>query len=72
MTLIARVEGMMNSRPITPLSSDLSDLEAPTPGHFLAGGPLMLPLEQDLRSIPLNRLKRWQIVQQFSQHIWSR
>ncbi|XP_054276611.1 uncharacterized protein LOC128995618 [Macrosteles quadrilineatus] len=71
-TLITRIEGMMNSRPITPLSSDPSDLEALTPGHFLVGGPLMTPLEPDLRSIPINRLKRWQLVQQFSQHIWAR
>lgn len=71
-TLITRIEGMMNSRPITPLSSDPSDLEALTPGHFLVGGPLMTPLEPDVRSIPLNRLKRWQVVQQFSQHIWAR
>ncbi|XP_054260025.1 uncharacterized protein LOC128984709 [Macrosteles quadrilineatus] len=71
-TLITRIEGMMNSRPITPLSSDPSDLEALTPGHFLVGGPLMTPLEPDLRSIPINRLKRWQVVQQFSQHIWAR
>ncbi|XP_054272481.1 uncharacterized protein LOC128992766 [Macrosteles quadrilineatus] len=71
-TLITRIEGMMNSRPITPLSSDPSDLEALTPGHFSVGGPLMTPLEPDLRSIPINRLKRWQVVQQFSQHIWAR
>lgn len=71
-TLAARIEGILNSRPITPLSADPADFEALSPGHFIAGGPLMLPLEHNLEHTPVNRLSRWQMVQRFSQNIWSR
>ncbi|XP_054259921.1 uncharacterized protein LOC128984610 [Macrosteles quadrilineatus] len=72
LTLIARVESMLNSRPITPLSADPSDLEALTPGHFLTGGPLTSLIEPHLTDISVNRLKRWKLVHAFAQHIWNR
>ena len=34
-TLFTEVEGIMNSRPITPVSSDPQDLETLTPNHLL-------------------------------------
>lgn len=71
-TLIARVEAMLNSRPITPLSADPSELEPLTPGHFITGGPLTSIIEHQLTDISPNRLHRWQLVQAFSQHLWHR
>lgn len=71
-TLTSRVEAMLNSRPITPLSSDPGELEALTPGHFLTCGPPAILPETDQTAIPTNRLKRWQLVQSFAQNIWKR
>jgi hypothetical protein len=71
-TLLCQVEAMLNSRPITPLSSDPNDLTALTPGHFLIGRHLSSLPQVDLTKIPENRLSRWQLVQQMSQNIWKR
>ncbi|GFY25290.1 integrase catalytic domain-containing protein [Trichonephila clavipes] len=35
LTIITQIEGILNSRPITPLSEDIDDFEILTPGHFL-------------------------------------
>lgn len=70
-TLVCRIEAMLNSRPITPMSSDPSDLEVLTPGHFLTGGPLV-SLPETSQSEPINRLKRWQLIHSFAQQIWKR
>ncbi|XP_075159812.1 uncharacterized protein LOC142232963 [Haematobia irritans] len=40
-TVLARIEGILNSRPISAMTEDPSDLTALTPGHFLRGSPLL-------------------------------
>ncbi|XP_038117267.1 uncharacterized protein LOC119769328 [Culex quinquefasciatus] len=71
-TLLARIEACLNSRPLTPLSADPNDLEVLTPGHFLAFRPLTSPPEPDLSEIPRNRLDRWQENQELLRRIWKR
>lgn len=71
-TLLAAIEAILNSRPLTPLSSDPADLEALTPGHFIIGRPLLALPEENFETTQLNRLRRWQLVQRFTQHIWRR
>ncbi|XP_050540356.1 uncharacterized protein LOC126904996 [Daktulosphaira vitifoliae] len=71
-TALVRIEACLNSRPITPLSTDPSDLNALTPAHFLIGGSLTEIPEPDLTKITPNRLRRWQRVTQLTQQVWNR
>ncbi|XP_039303527.1 uncharacterized protein LOC105196225 [Solenopsis invicta] len=71
-TLLAQVEACLNSRPLQALSDDLEDLSALTPGHFLVGGPLTALPEPSLTELPVNRLTRWQLLQQMRDHFWER
>lgn len=71
-TVLAQIEACLNSRPLTPLSDDPSDVNALTPGHFLIGEPLVQPLTKDLSDVPPNRLRLWSIVQRTTQAFWKR
>lgn len=71
-TIFCKVESILNSRPLTPLSSDPSDLEVLTPGHFLIGQPLLALPERDLCEVSVHRLRRWQLLQQITQSFWKR
>lgn len=71
-TVVVQIEAILNSRPLCPLSEDATDYSALTPGHFLIGGhPTIIP-EPNLSANPINRLARWQLIQQKVQHFWSR
>ncbi|XP_016657856.1 uncharacterized protein LOC100576055 [Acyrthosiphon pisum] len=63
-TLITRIEGVLNSQPMLPLSSDPNDLNVLTPGHFLIGQPLLALPEEDVVNTPTNHLGRWQLLRQ--------
>lgn len=70
-TVLAQIEAVLNSRPITPLSDDASDVQALTPGHFLIGEPLTtVPDPTVTTPVPLKR--RWQLLQSMVQHFWQR
>lgn len=72
LTLLCNVEACLNSRPLCPLSSDPTDLDALTPGHFLIGEPVLSVPEGDLTQMKENRLDQWQRIQQYTQHFWKR
>uniref|UniRef100_A0A0A9YD88 Pro-Pol polyprotein n=2 Tax=Lygus hesperus TaxID=30085 RepID=A0A0A9YD88_LYGHE len=71
-TVLTQIEACVNSRPLVPLSSDPNDYSVLTPSHFLIGDQLTAPPEPNLRSLPENRLTRWQLVQRIAQHFWHR
>lgn len=71
-TLLCGIEGVLNSRPMTPLSNDPSDHQALTPAHFLIGGVITLPPDSDVSTIPMSRLKRFTMVQSYIQQFWER
>ncbi|XP_037828691.1 uncharacterized protein LOC119616429 [Lucilia sericata] len=57
-TLLARIESVLNSRPISPMSEDPDDLQALTPSHFLRGAPLVFAPEIPPDNLSL--LNRWE------------
>lgn len=73
-TCLTQIESILNSRPLTPLSSDPCDLAALTPSHFLIGRPLTsIPgLTQSLDVVTINRLERYRRVEVLKNHFWSR
>lgn len=72
MTLSTRIEAILNSRPLTPLSSDPTEVDSLTPRHFLIGGPLQSLPEPAWNETLSNRLSRWQLVQAMPQRFWRR
>lgn len=71
-TVLARIEALLNSRPITALSEDPNDVSPLTPGHFLVGRPLTDIAEADLSDRRETTLSRWQRHTQMVQHFWAR
>ncbi|XP_051168523.1 uncharacterized protein LOC127286209 [Leptopilina boulardi] len=69
---VYEIEAILNSRPLTPISSDPNDLRPLTPGHFLIGCPLTTLPEENLLDVKPSRLSLWQHAQQMRQHFWQR
>lgn len=61
-TLLCRIEMVLNSRTLKPVSLDPSDTEALTPNNFLIVGPGLLPPEHNIATVPENRLRRFDII----------
>lgn len=71
-TVMIQIEGVLNSRPITPLSTDPNDFQALTPAHFLNQAPLNNIVEPICEIEKINYLRRWQRVTALHQHFWQR
>ncbi|GBM94657.1 hypothetical protein AVEN_185626-1 [Araneus ventricosus] len=72
LTIISQIERILNSRPLTPLSCDPTDLSVLTAGHFLIGRPITAVVEPEIIGTPDNRLCRWQRTTKVVQFIWKR
>lgn len=71
-TIICKIEAILNSRPLCPLSSDPNDPTALTPAHLLIGRTLTALPERNVTSVSITRLNRWQHLQAITQHFWAR
>lgn len=71
-TILCQIEAILNSRPLSPLSSDPEDMTALTPAHFLIGRSLTALPEYHVIDIPQNRLDLYQQLQSVIQHFWKR
>jgi hypothetical protein len=72
-TAICGAERLMNSRPLTYVSSDHNDLSPLTPNHFLVGqlgGPFAPEALDETEAY--NPKKRWHRVQQLLKMFWKR
>ncbi|GBN99825.1 hypothetical protein AVEN_156996-1 [Araneus ventricosus] len=69
LTVCIQIEGILNSRPLCPLSSSADDLNALTPAHFLIGRSMNSIIEPNLSE---SVLKRWQRVTRLVQIIWNK
>jgi len=74
-TLLTQVEGCVNSRPLTPMSSDPEDTNVLTPGHFLIGRPITDFPSHPHPTIPVthpNLQQRWRLLNQVIDNFWKR
>ncbi|XP_023309862.1 uncharacterized protein LOC111691384 [Anoplophora glabripennis] len=71
-TTLTQIEAVLNSRPLTPISSDPNDYDVLTPAHFLIGQRITALPDPNLKEIPENRLSKFQRAQQLQQHFWTR
>ena len=70
-TAFCQAESMINSRPLTPLSSDPKDSPPLTPAHFLVGN-VRTELEPAADGTESTHQKRWRRLQQVSLAFWRR
>lgn len=71
-TVLTQIEAILNSRPLTPLSSNPVDMESLTPAHFLIGRKLTSLPEYNLETSSISRLSMFERAQQMAQHFWRR
>ena len=71
-TILTQVEAVLNSRPLTPMSSDGDEIEPLTPGHFLIGRPLEALPDPPTSYQCMSLLRRWHLCQSLVRHFWKR
>ncbi|KAL0832416.1 hypothetical protein ABMA28_000653 [Loxostege sticticalis] len=71
-TLLTQIEAILNSRPLSPLSSDPNDLNPLTPGHFLIGRSFTTIPSHSYHQYNINRLTRYERIEALRQHFWKR
>ena len=71
-TFMCEVEDMLNNRPLTPITSDVDDLEALTPNHILRlNTGISFPLGLFEKSENYHR-RRWRQVKHLAHMFWIR
>lgn len=71
-TLLAEAEAIVNSRPLTHVSTDPDDPTTLTPFHFLIGASSNQRLPSELDDSDLSRRVNWRVALRLADHFWSR
>ncbi|GFX24191.1 integrase catalytic domain-containing protein [Trichonephila clavipes] len=71
-TLMAKIGAVLNSCPLSPLSSDPNDLNPLTPGHFLTNCAISSFPEPYTASDSLSYHSRWKLIQSLRDKFWNR
>jgi hypothetical protein len=71
-TVMAEVEGIMNSRPLTHVSVEPGSQESITPNHFLIGSSSLLPVPGAFDDSEFFLRKQWRIAQRLADMFWRR
>jgi len=71
-TVVVEIEAILNSCPLTPMSSDPNDLSALTASHFLTGGSLRFMTERIIKESKVSTLQRFEAVTAVKQSFWYR
>ena len=72
LTVLTEAESIVNSRPLTHLPSDVSDLEALTPNHILLGKHRNWASLEDTSASDISSRRQWRQVQGLRKQFWSR
>ncbi|XP_039753328.1 uncharacterized protein LOC120628775 [Pararge aegeria] len=71
-TVLIQVECLLNSRPLTILSSDPAEPSALTPSHFLHTAPLFSLPAPDVNPDKINLVDRYSLIDKMVQSFWNR
>ncbi|XP_033243258.1 uncharacterized protein LOC117186488 [Drosophila miranda] len=70
-TVVVEIESILNSRPLSPLSSDPNDYSTLTAGHLLVGESLRSLPERSLENIKLSSMDRYDAITAVKQRFWK-
>lgn len=71
-TVLCRMESVLNSRPLTPASTDPAEVNCFTPGYFLIEQPLLAVPEVEIPITHRTLMNRWALLNQCVQSFWRR
>ncbi|XP_070068121.1 uncharacterized protein [Drosophila takahashii] len=72
LTVVVEIEPILNSLPLTPMSSDPNDLSALTAGHFFTGSSLRSMPDRIANDHKASTLQRFEAVTALKQSFWRR